>query len=120
LGHELMINADRYTPVDETLIPTGEIVPVQGTPLDFTKPEKIGTRINQLKPNPGGYDHNYVLNGDGKSLVLAARAFEPISGRVLDVFTTEPGVQLYTGNFLDGKFKGARGNAYGQHGGFCL
>ena len=107
LDHELWLAADRYTPADDQLIPTGEIASVKGTPLDFTTPTRIGARIDQLKPKPGGYDHNFVLNGDGKSLVLAARASEPKSGRVMEVRTTEPGVQLYTGNHL-------------KHGGFCL
>src|SRR5438876_6791504 len=107
LDHELWLAAARYTPADDQLIPTGEIASVKGTPLDFTTPTRIGARIDQLKPKPGGYDHNFVLNGDGKSLVLAARASEPKSGRVMEVRTTEPGVQLYTGNHL-------------KHGGFCL
>jgi len=117
---ELMINADRYTPADGELIPTGEIASVKGTPLDFTKPLKIGARIEQLKPQPGGYDHNYVINGDPGTLRLAARATEPRSGRVMEVSTTEPGVQLYTGNWLDGKVKGVDGVVYPRHGGFCL
>jgi aldose 1-epimerase len=120
LGHELFINADRYTPSDAELIPTGEIAPVKGTPLDFTQPTSIGARIDQLKPSPGGYDHNYVLNHGGTNLALAARAHEPRSGRVLEVFTTEPGVQLYTGNFLDGRLTGVGGVTYGRHSGFCL
>jgi aldose 1-epimerase len=119
LGHELMLAADKYTPVDDTLIPTGKIEPVKGTPLDFTKPEKIGARIDQLKGEPGGYDHNFVLNGGGKSLALAARVVEPKTGRVMEMYTTEPGVQFYTGNFLDGSIKG-RGGVYKKHQGFCL
>ena len=107
LEQELWLAADRYTPADDQLIPTGEIASVKGTPLDFTTPTRIGARIEQLKPKPGGYDHNFVLPGDGKSLVLAARASDPKSGRVMEVRTTEPGVQLYTGNHL-------------KHGGFCL
>jgi aldose 1-epimerase len=120
LDQELMINADRYTPADGDLIPTGEIVTVQGTPLDFTKPEKLGARIEKLKPQPNGYDHNYVINGDAGTLRLAARATEPRSGRVMEVSTTEPGVQLYTGNWLDGKIQGVDGVVYPRHGGFCL
>jgi aldose 1-epimerase len=120
LGHVLMIAADSYTPVDDTLIPTGEIKPVKGTPLDFTKPETIGARIAELKGNPGGYDHNYVLRGGGKGLTPAARVYEPKSGRVMVVLTTEPGVQFYSGNFLDGKQKGHGGVVYGKHHGFCL
>jgi aldose 1-epimerase len=120
LGHELMLAADRYTPVDATLIPTGEIKPVKGTPLDFTTPTPIGARINLLKGDPVGYDHNFVLNGEGKSLALAARVREPKTGRLMEMYTTEPGVQFYTGNFLDGKNKGKGGVAYQKHQGFCL
>ncbi len=120
LGHELMLAADRYTPVDETLIPTGEIASVRNTPLDFTLPTAIGARIGQLKPQPGGYDHNYVLNSGGKALALAARVSEPNTGRTLEVHTTEPGVQLYTGNFLDGTLTSMGGLVCKQHSGFCL
>jgi aldose 1-epimerase len=117
LGHEVTILADRYTPVDERLIPTGELAPVKGTPMDFTRPAAIGARIAQVK---GGYDHNYVLNGGGsKTLVLAVRVREPKSGRVMEVLTTQPGVQFYTGNFLDGTLTGV-GGAYRKHYGFCL
>lgn len=119
LGHELLLPADRYTPVDDTLIPTGAIAPVKGTPLDFTTPQIIGARIDQLKPQPGGYDHNYVLNNTAKSPALAARLHEPISGRIMEVFTTQPGIQLYTANFLDGKLAGI-GGTYHQHAGLCL
>jgi aldose 1-epimerase len=120
LDHELMLAADRYTPVDATLIPTGDIKPVKGTPLDFTTPTPIGARIDQLKGDPIGYDHNFVLNSGGKSLALAARVRAPRTGRVMEMFTTEPGVQFYTGNFLDGKTKGKGGVAYRKHQGFCL
>jgi aldose 1-epimerase len=120
LGHELMLEADQFTPVDATLIPTGEIKPVKGTPLDFTKPTAIGARIAELKGNPGGYDHNYVLNAGGKKLALAARVYEPKSGRVLEISTTEPGIQFYSGNFLDGSITGKRGQVYRKHAGFCL
>jgi aldose 1-epimerase len=120
LGHELWLAADRYTPVDDTLIPTGEIKPVRGTPLDFTTPTPIGARIDQLGGEPGGYDHNYVLRGGPKGPALAARVHEPGSGRVLEVFTTEPGIQFYTGNFLDGTLKGKGGVVYGKNQGFCL
>lgn len=120
LGHELMLAADKYTPVDDTLIPTGEVRPVRGTPLDFTTPTTIGSRIDQLKGEPGGYDHNFVLRGGGKQPALAARVREPKTGRVLEMFTTEPGVQFYTGNFLDGTVKGKGGVVYGKHAGFCL
>jgi aldose 1-epimerase len=123
LGHELTLNADRYTPVDATLIPTGELVPVAGTPFDFTKPSSIGARIDQ--PNEQltrgrGYDHNFVLNRKGAGVQPAARVVDPKSGRTLEVSTTEPGVQLYTGNFLDGTVKGKGGAAYPQRGGLCL
>jgi aldose 1-epimerase len=121
LGHEVTIFADKYTPVDATLIPTGKIESVKGTPLDFTTPHTIGERIGALKGDPGGYDHNYVLrSGGAKEPVLAARVYEPKSGRVLEVSTTEPGLQFYTGNFLDGKLKGKGGVTYKKHAGFCL
>ncbi|MCI0457226.1 MAG: galactose mutarotase [Gemmataceae bacterium] len=120
LDHEVMIAADSYTPVDETLIPTGKIEPVKGTPLDFTTPTKIGARLDQLKGTPRGYDHNYVLRGGGKSLALTARVHDPKTGRIMDVLTTEPGIQFYTGNFLDGTQKTADGVKYIQHHGFCL
>lgn len=120
LGHELMIAADQHTPTDDALIPTGEIKSVKGTPLDFTKPTAIGARIDQLKGEPGGYDHNYVLRGGGKGLVLAARVHEPKSGRVMEVSTTEPAIQFYSGNFLNGKEKGHGGVVYRKHQGFCL
>ncbi len=107
LDHELWLAADRYTLADELLIPTGEIASVKGTALDFTSATRVGARIQEFKPKPGGYDHNFVLGGDGKSLVLAARVREPRSGRVMEVRTTEPGVQLYTGNHLN-------------HAGLCL
>jgi len=118
LGHVLQIFADRYTPVDEALIPTGEIAPVKDTPLDFTSPTPIGARIAEL-PKTAGYDHNYVLNSGGKSLDLAARVYEPKSGRVMEVLTTKPGVQLYTANHLK-NLAGKRGAVYGKHQGFCL
>jgi aldose 1-epimerase len=120
LNHELMIAADHFTPKDQNSIPTGEIKSVKGTPMDFTQPHAIGSRFSQLTEKPVGYDHNYVLNGGGKSLGLAARAFEPRSGRVLEISTTEPGVQLYTSNYLDGSLTGKSGVVYTQHCGFCL
>jgi aldose 1-epimerase len=120
LNHELMIAADHFTPKDQNSIPTGEIKAVKGTPMDFTQPHAIGSRFSQLTEKPAGYDHNYVLNGGGKSLSLAARAFEPRSGRVLEISTTEPGVQLYTSNYLDGSLTGKNGVVYRQHCGFCL
>jgi aldose 1-epimerase len=123
LGHHLMLNADRFTPVDQTLIPTGELRPVQGTPMDFTKPSAIGARINedyeQLVVGKG-YDHNYVISRKGDGLSLAARVHEPTSGRVLEVSTTEPGVQFYSGNFLDGTITGKQGHVYKLRNGFCL
>ena len=120
LDHVLMLNADRYTPVDDTLIPTGEIRSVQGSIMDFTVPAPIGSRIRQLSNVPQGYDHNYVLNGGGGPLELAARVHEPTTGRVLEILTTEPGIQFYSGNFLDGTLTGKRGVTYQQHHGFCL
>jgi aldose 1-epimerase len=123
LGHEMMLNADRFTPVDKTLIPTGELRPVQGTPFDFTKSTAIGARINSDYEQVvigRGYDHNFVINRKDESLTLAARAHEPTSGRVLEVFTTEPGVQFYSGNFLDGSIVGKQGHPYKLRNGFCL
>ena len=117
LGHELMLNADKYTPVDEGLIPTGEIRNVNNSPMDFTRPMTIGSRIGQVE---GGYDHNYVLNSGGGTLALCARVYEPTSGRAMEIHTTEPGVQFYTGNFLDGSITGKSGKVYKKHYGFCL
>ena len=122
LGHELVIRADRFTPVDSGLIPTGELRPVAGTPFDFRTKTPIGSRIDQddeqLKLGKG-YDHNWVL-ANTRALSLAARAVEPNSGRVLEVWTTEPGVQFYTGNFLDGSAQGKGGKRYEFRNGFCL
>jgi aldose 1-epimerase len=123
LGHELTLNADRYTPVDATLIPTGELAPVQGTPFDFRRRTAIGARIKQDDPqlkNGNGYDHNWVLNRTGTGLQLAARVVEPKTGRTLEVTTTEPGVQFYSGNFLDGTIKGKGGVVYNFRTGLCL
>ncbi len=123
LDERIEINADRYTPVDATLIPTGELAPVAGTPLDFRMPEAIGARIdadNQQLKFAGGYDFNFVINGKPGTLRLAAIATDPGSGRKLTVETTEPGVQFYSGNFLDGSFTGRHGIKYGKHAGFCL
>lgn len=123
LGQELMINADAYTPVDETLIPTGRIAPVQGTPFDFRTATKIGARIDgkdvQLVRGKG-YDHNWVLNRAGEGLQLAAVAKDPSSGRTLTISTTEPGIQFYAGNFLDGTLTGKGGKVYAHRTGFCL
>lgn len=118
LAHELQVFADSYTPSDDGLIPTGEIAPVKGTPLDFTAPTPIGARIKEL-PKTRGYDHNFVLKGDGKTPALAARVYEPKSGRVMEVLTTEPGVQLYTANHMRNQ-PGKGGAVYNQHQGFCL
>lgn len=120
LRHELTLLANRYTPVDDTLIPTGELAPVKGTIMDFTKPMTIGSRIRQLTNKPQGYDHNYVLNRGGNRRALAARVYEPRSGRVLEIYTDQPGIQFYSGNFLDGTLTGKRGVVYHQHNGFCL
>jgi aldose 1-epimerase len=120
LGHVLTLHADRYTPVDRGLIPTGELKPVKDTPMDFTAPGAIGERIAKVT---GGYDHNYVLNNWDPSqplLRLAARVEGPTSGRVMEVWTTEPGVQFYSGNFLDGTITGKKGKTYHKHYGFCL
>jgi aldose 1-epimerase len=102
LKQVLELNAGKYTPVDATLIPTGEIRPVKGTPLDFSRPIAIGSHMAEMSGNPGGYDHNFVLNGVTGKLKLAARVSDPASGRQMEVWTTEPGVQFYSGNFLDG------------------
>ena len=123
LGHEIRINADRFTPVDDTLIPTGELAPVDNTPFDFRKPTAIGARIVSEHPQIGfgrGYDHNWVLARAQAGLSLAAEVFEPKSGRTLTVTTTEPGVQFYTGNFLDGTITGKEGRVYRPRYGFCL
>jgi aldose 1-epimerase len=124
LKHEVMINADNVTAVDATLIPTGEIKPVAGTPLDFTKPMAIGARIDDTKDQQmvygKGYDHNFVLNNSTGAVALAARVTEPATGRVLEVLTDQPGVQLYTGNFLDGTLTGKGGKVYPRRAGFCL
>ncbi len=119
LDHQLMIAADQYTPTDKNLIPTGKLESVKDTPFDFTTATPIGKRIKEIKADPVGYDLNYVLR-EGKGLRLAARVTDPKSGRVMEVLTTEPGIQLYTGNFLDGKTKGKGGATYKQYGGFCL
>ncbi len=123
LDHVLMIDADRFTPVDETLIPTGELRPVEGTPFDFRQPTPIGARIDADDPQlrfAGGYDHNFVLNRTGEGLTLAARVYEPATGRVMEVLTTEPGIQFYTGNFLDGTLTGKSGVVYQKRSALCL
>jgi aldose 1-epimerase len=123
LNHELTINADKFTPVDSGLIPTGEIRNVKGTPMDFSRATAIGARIEQRDEQLAmgkGYDHNWVLNKGGGGLALAARVYEPSSGRIMEVYTTEPGLQFYSGNFLDGSITGKRGQVYRRRSGFCL
>jgi aldose 1-epimerase len=117
LDHELMLAADQYLEVDETLIPTGKLVDVQGTPLDFTQPQTIGARIDQLQGDPNGYDHCFVLRPEVGQLRLAARVRDPKSGRVMEIHTTQPGIQFYTGNFLDGA---ETAGGHTQHAAFCL
>lgn len=117
LGHQLMLAADRYTAVDATLIPTGELPAVKGTAMDFTKPATIGTDIAKVA---GGYDHNWVLNKTGDSLSLAATLYHEPSGRFMEVFTTQPGIQFYTGNFLNGSLTGKGGRKHIKHAGLCL
>ncbi len=121
--HIIQINADKYTPVDGGLIPTGELAPVEGTPMDFRKPTAIGARIDadfeQLKLG-NGYDHNWVLNPASEGLTFAAKVVEPASGRTMEVLTNEPGLQFYGGNFLDGSVSGKEGVPYVFRGAFCL
>ncbi len=125
LDHKLMLNAKTFTPVDGSLIPTGETPAVAGTPFDFTTAKAIGRDIDQQNEQLVfglGYDHNWILNKDGKEgeLSLAAQVHEPSSGRVMEIYTTEPGIQFYCGNFLDGRLKGKSGKPYVHRGGFCL
>jgi aldose 1-epimerase len=123
LDHEVMINADKFTPVNANLIPTGELKPVKGTPFDFTNMKRMGEHIDEKDQQLEyglGYDHNYVINSSGGELTLAARVKEPKSGRVMEVSTTQPGVQFYTGNHLDGHVKGKGGVTYGFRWAFCL
>ena len=120
LNHSVMIDADRYTPVDATLIPTGQLAPVKGTPFDFTTAHLIGERIKQTGGDPVGYDHNYVLNKKDTSLTKVAEVTESTSGRKLEVFTTQPGLQFYSGNFLDGTIKTSGGKPINQYTGFCM
>ena len=118
LGHQLLLDADRFTEVDKKLIPTGQLPAVKGTAMDFNVPAKVGTDIQKVD---GGYDHNYVLNHKSGSLDLIASLYESNSGRYMEVFTTEPGLQFYSGNFLDGTLKGTRNGAKViQHAGLCL
>jgi aldose 1-epimerase len=123
LDHELQIDADRFTPVDKDLIPTGELTPVAGTPMDFTRATRIGARIDQDDQQlvlGHGYDHNWVLNTGGDLSNPAARAYDPNSGRMMEVFTTQPGLQFYSGNFLKDQIKGKDGKSYTHRGAFCL
>jgi len=123
LDHVVTIHASRFTPVDATLIPTGELASVEGTALDFRMPNAIGARIGSTDPQVrlgNGYDHNFVLDRNAEGLVPAAHVVEPTTGRVLDVSTTEPGMQFYTGNFLDGSLTGKAGHVYKRRMGFCL
>lgn len=118
LDHELMLKADKYTPVNDKLIPTGKMDDVKGTPMDFTTAKKIGKEINSVA---GGYDHNWVLNRNGNRLEMIASVYHATSGRYMEVFTTEPGIQFYSGNFLDGTLTNTRGDVkYVQHAGLCL
>ncbi len=117
LGHELMLNAEKFTLIDKELIPNGIIASVLDMPLDFIRPKKIGSRIRQTG---NGYDHNFVLKGEPGEMKLCAQVSEPGTGRVMEITTTEPGVQLYTGNFLDGTPAGKGGNTYDKHAGLCL
>jgi len=124
LDNVLYVNADQYTPVDNTFMTTGEIKPVKGTPMDFTTPKAVGKDINdsafvQIK-NANGYDHNWVLNTKGDIKKVAARLYSPVSGISLEVYTNEPGIQVYTGNFLDGKTKGKKGKVYQKRASVCL
>ncbi len=123
LEHALQIDADRYTPVDDTLIPTGVLAPVTDTPFDFRRPTRIGDRIDDKHPQLAigrGYDHNWVLNGSGAGLKHAVWLADPASGRTMDIFTTEPGIQFYSGNFLDGTVTGKQGHVYRRRFGLCL
>ena len=123
LGHEVYINSDKITPVDKDLITTGEFMPVDGTPFDFRKPTAIGARINgtdQQLQFGHGYDHNWVIDKPLGKLGLQARVYEPTTGRVMEEWSTEPGVQFYTGNFLDGSITGKDGKVYSRRSGFCL
>jgi aldose 1-epimerase len=123
LDHELMIKADTFTPVDSNLIPSGELRKVEGTPFDFRKPEKIGARINEKDEQLRfgiGYDHNWVLNDYSKNVRLSAAVYDPQSGRYMEVLTDQPGLQFYSGNFLDGSAKGKDGILYAHRTGLCL
>jgi len=120
LDHVLTVNSDSFTPVDDGLIPTGEIDPVEGTPLDFREPKPIGRDLTSMSNDPSGYDHNFVLRSQDGSLQCAANLYDPSSGRRMETWTTEPGVQVYSGNFLDGSIVGKGGTIYGQYHALCL
>jgi len=123
LEHELTLNAERFTPIDDTLIPTGQLRSVTGSPMDFTTAATVGDRIEQDDEQlnfAGGYDHNWVINESDDALVLAATVFEPTTGRILETYTTQPGIQFYSGNFLDGSATGHGGIVYQKRTGFCL
>lgn len=123
LDHQMYLNADKFTPIDATLIPTGELRCVKDTPLDFTTPTVIGDRIEQNDEQlnfAGGYDHNWVINQSDDALTLAARVFEPVTGRILETYTTQPGIQFYSGNFLTGSTTGPDDRVYHKRAGFCL
>ena len=120
LDHLLTVRASRYTPVNASLVPTGEIASLIGTPLDFTRPRRIGERIEEMRTVANGYDHNLVLDRAGDTLSFAARVEEPTSGRVLEIWTTEPAMQFFTGNRFDGTFPGVAGAVYNRHAGFAL
>jgi len=123
LGHELTLNSKFFTPVDATLIPTGEIIAVEGTPMDFSRPKPIGSRIDadcEQLTFGGGYDHNWVLDKTGGGMTFAARLYDPDSGRQMDIYTEEPGIQFYSGNFLDGSNVGKDGKVYQYRYGMCL
>ncbi len=117
LNHQLTLAADKYLPVDDTLIPTGQLAEVANTPFDFRKPHRIGQRIDQVTGDPPGYDHCFVLRNQDSDMALAARVTEPESGRVLEILTTQPGIQFYTGNFLDGN---STNGGYNRNNGLCL
>jgi aldose 1-epimerase len=117
LDHELLLNADSFTPVSKDLIPTGEIKAVEGTPMDFRQGKRIGAEINDIT---GGYDHNFVLKNHDGSLRSAGRLYEASTGRILEILTTQPGMQFYSGNFLDGSFVGKNGFVYHKYTGLCL
>lgn len=120
LEHELQMDCDRYTPVDAGLIPTGEVASVMGTPLDFTTAKPIGKDIGKIDADPKGFDHNLILSRSGTSLARCARVVEQTTGRTMECWTTEPAVQFYSGNFLDGTITGKLGHLYRQYHGFCL